>query len=141
MLRAVGAGAGLSLVGGQTATAVNVGGDGSRWDPTSPTGAPGIDSLFGWASGGPDPCMGDAPADCVEEAHPSVSVDTEVEVRIDIPGLAFAAGSQGVLSEKRARNINEAVGAGRSTGASSTGRTRRWSDRVRRGPGRRRSRR
>lgn len=77
--------------------------------PDVPDGAPGIDPLFGWASGGPNPCMGDAPADCVEEAHPSITVDREVEVRIDLPGLASAAGSQGVLSEETTQSIDEAV--------------------------------
>lgn len=109
VLRAMGAGAGLSVAGGQATAAVGSGAGDDEWHPMSPTGAPGIDPLFGWASGGPNPCMGDAPADCVEEAHPSITVDREVEVRIDLPGLAFAAGSQGVLSEETTQSINEAV--------------------------------
>jgi len=111
VLKAAGASAALPFAGaaaGRPGGAADAardhhGGDGSPAD---------IDPIFGRVSAEPSPCHGDAPADCVEEFPEPIRPDHEVEMRIGIPGLLFALGASGVLSEETTAALNEAVADG-----------------------------
>ncbi|ELZ94168.1 hypothetical protein C440_11123 [Haloferax mucosum ATCC BAA-1512] len=74
-----------------------------------------LDSIFGFASVGPNPCSGDVGSECFESFKPPVRPAHEVEFRIDIPGLVFALAGQGVLTEETIGNLNAAVEDGELT--------------------------
>jgi plastocyanin len=71
-----------------------------------------IDSLFGLPSGGPNPCGGDASTDCFGEFRSAIRPTAEVEMQIDLPGLAVGAATQGLLSEETTESINDEVADG-----------------------------
>ncbi|SFR60120.1 Copper binding protein, plastocyanin/azurin family [Halogeometricum limi] len=132
VLRAVGASSVVGLGVGSVAAQEGHGdhhGDESGGENGAGNGVaetpPRIDPLFGYASGGPNPCAGshheesdetgggsDHPADCFASFPGSVRPTHEVEMHIGIPGLLFAVGGQGVLSDVTTQSIGEAVADG-----------------------------
>lgn len=109
VLRGLGAGAALTLLGGHAGLAsADHHTQSSSAPPTG--GVANIDPIFGKPYAGSNPCMGDAPADCVTEAHPSVTVDHEVEMLIDLDPIAGAAA--GVLSDRTVESIMQATADG-----------------------------
>lgn len=104
VLKAAGASAALSFGSGATAA--------HTADARGRNADDEIDPVFGLASAGPNPCDGDASADCFEEFPEDVRPSHEVEVHIDIPGPLFALAAQGGLSELTTGTINEEVADG-----------------------------
>ncbi|WP_157533043.1 plastocyanin/azurin family copper-binding protein [Haloferax profundi] len=67
----------------------------------------GLDPIFGLASAGPNPCMGDASEDCFESFD--VQPAHEVEMHIDLPEELFPFTAPGVLDDETIESINAAV--------------------------------
>lgn len=78
---------------------------------SSPT-ADDLDPLFGYPSGGPNPCMGDVGDDCLAAWNEAVRPVAEVSFGIDLPGLLFGAAESGALSEETLGTINAAAADG-----------------------------
>lgn len=121
VLRAVGASSVLGLAAGTAAADEHEGTENGDGNGGSDSGAgangdggsmPTLDPLFGYASATPNPCGGDASADCFESFDPGVRPSHEVEMRIGIPGLLFAIAGQGVLSDATTESIGAAVADG-----------------------------
>jgi len=74
-----------------------------------------IDSIFGKAVAGGNPCAGDASEECFEGFRPPVRPDHEIEMRIDIPGPLFAAAEEGEPSGVTTETINLEVADGEVT--------------------------
>ncbi|KAB1193876.1 hypothetical protein GJR96_10680 [Haloferax sp. MBLA0076] len=70
----------------------------------------GLDPIFGLASAGPNPCMGDASEDCFESFD--VQPVHEVELHIDLPEEVFPFTAPGVLDQSTIENINAAIASG-----------------------------
>ncbi|SFR55359.1 hypothetical protein SAMN04487947_2210 [Halogeometricum rufum] len=71
-----------------------------------------LDPLFGYASADPNPCGGEAGAECFEAFAPPIRPSHEVEMNIDLPGALLAIGEQGALSDVTTQSINESVADG-----------------------------
>jgi plastocyanin len=116
LLKAASVSAGFSLAAGAaTSTAAQAGeGDGSGNGP--PDGTPAserrLDPVFGLPSAGPNPCAGDAGADCVDEFPQPTRPDREVEMEIGLPGPLLALAEQGGLSRATTASINDVVADG-----------------------------